>query len=114
MPRLLEARGWLIHRVADVFPNDAEKIPDEEWIEYGLVRDWVPLCKDGRIRGRSREHNPLIEHRGTLFYLNNQRLPIAEMVARFEVNRRRIERAARRGGPAIYAVTEDSIEKTWP
>jgi hypothetical protein len=103
-----------VHRVADEFPHDAQKIADEEWIEYGLVRGWVPLCKDGRIRGRSHEHNPLITYGGALFHLDNQQLPIAEMVARFTSNLSRIERAARRGGPAIYAVAADSIRRTWP
>lgn len=51
---------------------------------------------------------------GTLFYLDNQQLRIAAMVERFDLNRERIERAARRGGPAIYAVSANAIRKTWP
>lgn len=114
VPEELQRRGWLVHRITDVFPDDAQQTPDEEWIEYGLVRGWVPLCKDGRIRGRSKEHNPLIVHGGILFHLDNQRLPIVEMVARFEANLRQIERAVSRGGPAIYAVSAATIRKTWP
>lgn len=114
VPDELERLGWHVHRIADEFPNDAQEIPDEKWIEHGVVRGWVPLCKDGRIKGRSHEHNPLVVHQATLFYLDNQQLLIADMVARFEANRSQIERAARRGGPAIYAVTADTIRKTWP
>lgn len=87
----MEARGWLVHCVADEFPDDAKKIPDEDWIEHGLV-----------------------VHGGTLFHLDNQQLPIAAMVERFVVNLPHIERAAGLGGPAIYAVSAGSIRKTWP
>jgi PIN like domain len=114
VPSELERSGWRIHRITDEFPNDAQDIPDEKWIEHGLVRGWVPLCKDGRIKGRARERNPLVVFEAALFYLDNQQLRIAEMVSRFETNRERIERAARRGGPAIYAVSAMAIRKTWP
>jgi hypothetical protein len=110
----LQRLGWLVHRIADEFPDDAQDIADEDWIEYGLRRGWVPLSKDGRIKGRGHERSPLVTYSGTLFYLDNQQLKIAAMVERFHLNRQRIERAARRGGPAIYAVSADSIRKAWP
>jgi hypothetical protein len=74
----------------------------------------VPLCKDGRIKGRGEERSPLVAYAATLFYLDNQRLPIAEMVRRFHEARHKIERRVRRGGPAIYAVTAGGVEKRWP
>lgn len=110
----LERLGWIIHRITDEFPNDAQDVPDEDWIRHGVRRGWVPLSKDGRIRGRSKERGPLEEFSAVLFYLDNQTLRIAEMVARFDVNRSTIERAVRRGGPAMYAVRAEGLRKTWP
>lgn len=114
VPAQLELLGWRIHRIGDEFPDDAQDVPDEQWIEHGLDRNWVPLCKDGRIKGRAREHNPLVDYEAVLFYLDNQQLLVAEMVARFEANLDNIKRAVRRGGPAIYAVAATGIRKTWP
>lgn len=106
--------GWVVHRVVDHFPDDAQDVPDEEWLAYGLVRGWTPLCKDGRIRGRHVERAPLEEHSAVLFYLDNERLLRAEMVRRFHQARERIHRAVLRGGPAAYAVHEGGIRRTWP
>lgn len=114
VPAELRKLGWRIHLIADEFPDDAQTIGDDTWIDHGLVRRWVPICKDGRIRGRTAERNPLVVHHAVLFYLDNQQLRIAEMVARLDANRARIERAARRGGPAIYAISADSVRRTWP
>lgn len=110
----LTGLGWVIHRIADVFPNDAQDTSDGAWIEHGVAHGWVPLCKDGRIKGRTTERSPLVTYRATLFYLDNQRLLVAEMVRRFHQARHKIERRARRRGPAIYAVTADGVEKRWP
>jgi hypothetical protein len=48
----LIALGWIVHRITEHFPGDAQHVADEEWLEYGLCRGWTPLCKDGRIKGR--------------------------------------------------------------
>ncbi|WP_425393521.1 hypothetical protein [Actinokineospora enzanensis] len=64
--RLVEL-GWVVHRAADHFPNDAQHVADEDWLAYGLDRGWSPLCKDGRIHqatcwssnmGQSRHRGP--------------------------------------------------------
>lgn len=106
--------GWIVHRAVDHFPDDAQDIPDQEWIEYGLCQGWTPLCKDGRIRGRDVERRPVEERAAVLFHLDNQRLLIDEMVMRFHRSQVAIVRAVRRGGPAIYAVGFNSIRRTWP
>ncbi|MFF7843013.1 hypothetical protein ACFZC6_30100 [Streptomyces ossamyceticus] len=54
----LRANGWTVHRIGDVFPDDGQDIPDEEWITHGLDRSWVPLSKDGRIKTRDLEIRP--------------------------------------------------------
>ncbi|MGM1062310.1 hypothetical protein [Saccharothrix sp. Mg75] len=110
----LRARGWLVHRITDHYPDDAQCVPDEEWLAYGLERGWVPLCKDGRIKGRHHEREPIAVHSAVLFYLNNQQLRREEMISRFVNARPAMERAVRRGGPAVYAVAESTIRRTWP
>jgi hypothetical protein len=110
----LTVLGWLVHRAADHFPDDAQDVPDQDWLEYGLARGWTPLCKDGRIKGRSSERAPLEHHRAVLFYLDNQRLLRAEMVRRFHDAQSRVYAAVLRGGPAAYAVNADGIRRTWP
>ncbi|WP_132877033.1 hypothetical protein [Tamaricihabitans halophyticus] len=114
VPEGLTALGWRIHRIADHFPNDAQDVVDEIWLAYGLERGWSPLCKDGRIKGRHAERAPLETHRGVLFYLDNQRLLVTEMINRLHRSQRQIYRAVERGGPRAYAVGHNDIRATWP
>lgn len=114
VPAGLIELGWQVHRISEHFPDDAQQVSDQDWIEYGLQRLWVPLCKDGRIQARAVERQPLEDHKAVLFYLNNQQLKIVEMVARFHAAQAQIYRAARRGGPAAYAVSAVGIERKWP
>ncbi|MBH1935847.1 toxin-antitoxin system, toxin component, PIN family protein [Streptomyces sp. AV19] len=110
----LRSRGWTVHRIGEVFPGDAQDVPDEDWILHGLGRGWVPLSKDGRIKTRDREIQPVRDHGAVLFYLDNQQLRSTEMVERLHAHREAIHRAAVRGGPAAYAVRSDRVERTWP
>ena len=86
----------------DVFPNDAQQTPDEEWIAYGLARGWALLSKDQRIRYRAAELVALAPG-GVLFCLSNGNLTIETQAQWFEHSRRAIESAAGRG-PAFYVV----------
>jgi hypothetical protein len=106
--------GWTVHRVTDHFHDDAQDVPDELWLSVGLERGWIPLCKDGRIKGRDHERAPLEIHRAVLFYLDNQCLVRREMIARFHQAQAQIHRAVQRGGPAAYAVGATGIRRTWP
>jgi hypothetical protein len=106
--------GWHVHLIADVFPNDAQEISDEDWIAYGLAHGWVPLCKDGRIKGKEHERRPLVDHAGVLFYLDNQQLRVDEMVRHIHGAQLEIHRAVWRKGPAAYAISVDGIRRTWP
>lgn len=110
----LRARGWKVHRIVGVFSADAQGIPDEKWITYGLNRSWIPLSKDGRIKTRDLEIQPVLEYGAVLFYLDNQQLRSIEMVERLDARRDAIHRAVEKGGPAAYAVRRDRIERTWP
>lgn len=70
----LRSCGWIVHRIGEVFPDDGQDVPDEEWITHGLDRSWVPLSKDGRIKTRDLEIQPVLEREAVLFYLDNQQL----------------------------------------
>ncbi|MFC3450070.1 PIN-like domain-containing protein [Amycolatopsis speibonae] len=106
--------GWIVHRAAAHFPHDAQDVEDEVWLSYGLDRGWSPLCKDGRIKGRHAEREPLELYGGVLFYLDNQRLVVADMIERFHASQAAIYRAIERGGPRAYAVGASGIRSTWP
>jgi hypothetical protein len=110
----LRALGWAVHRIGDVFPADAQGVSDEYWITHGLEQGWVPLSKDGRIKTRDLEIQPVLDRSAVLFYLNNQQLRSMEMVQRFHASRHAIHEAVEKGGPAAYAVSADGIEQTWP
>lgn len=60
----LRVLGWSVHRIGEVFPVDAQYIPDPDWIAYGLDQGWVPLSKDGRIKSRDQEIQPVRERKG--------------------------------------------------
>jgi uncharacterized protein with PIN domain len=64
---LLREAGWVVHLVADYYPDDAHDIPDEVWIAEGCHRGWVLLTKDQRIRYRSEELTALDSGLGTPF-----------------------------------------------
>jgi hypothetical protein len=110
----LRARGWTVHRIVDIFPADAQDIPDEEWITHGLDQSWIPLSKDDRIKTRDLEIQPVLDRGAVLFYLDNQQLRSIEMVERLDARRDAIFQAIEKGGPAAYAVRRDRIERTWP
>ncbi|KFF94828.1 toxin-antitoxin system, toxin component, PIN family protein [Streptomyces scabiei] len=110
----LKTFGWTVHRIGDVFPDDGQDIPDEEWITHGLDHSWVPLSKDGRIKTRDLEIRPVLEREAVLFHLDNQQLRSAVMVERLVAHHDAIHRAVEKGGPAAYAVRHDRIERTWP
>ncbi|MFD3926024.1 toxin-antitoxin system, toxin component, PIN family protein [Streptomyces sp. NPDC058614] len=109
----LRDRGWAVHRIVDFFPTDAQDIPDEEWISYGLDRSWVPLSKDSRIT-RDLEIQPVLDRCAVLFYLDNQQLRSLEIVDRLDAHRGAIHRAVEKGGPAAYAVRQGGLDRTWP
>ncbi|NUS09995.1 MAG: toxin-antitoxin system, toxin component, PIN family protein [Streptomyces sp.] len=110
----LRALGWAVHRIGDVFPADAQDISDPDWIAHGLDQGWVPLSKDGRIKTRDLEIQPVFDRSAVLFYLNNQQLRTLEMVERLHASRHAIHEAVDKGGPAAYAVDAEGIHRTWP
>lgn len=106
--------GWVVHRITDHFPNDAQDVDDPVWMDYGLQRGWFPLHKDGRIVGNPTERAPVESHDSVMFFLDNQNLVVDEMVHRFHVNQARIYRLTRRARAECYAVNADGVLRRWP
>jgi hypothetical protein len=87
-PAILVARGWIVHTIADHFPDDAQKVGDPEWIEYGLRRGWSLLTQDERIRTQINVRALLLRFRGCIHCLDNANLPIQTRADRFDAQRR--------------------------
>jgi len=90
VPMQLAALGWNIVSIYDVFPHDAEEIPDDEWIRWADDHVDGALTKDGKIRTSS----SLLVATIPIFGLSRQDLRYAEMITLFDLNRARIERIA--------------------
>lgn len=105
----LRARGWIIHLIADHYPDDAQTVEDWVWVTEGARRGWCLLTKDQAIRRRDDEATAV----GTtlLFTLSNQQLTAAEMVDLIDGQRHRIEQRIRKGAPGIYVVSRRSVVK---
>lgn len=110
--RALREAGWLAYRIADVFPDDAQSVTDEQWIETGSQRGWAMLTRDKRIRYRSHELEAL---NGQIFCLANGNLSVSESAQRFIEAQVAIERAVSTGARGFWKVYEEGrIRRTWP
>jgi hypothetical protein len=110
--RLREA-GYVVHLIADHYPDDASEVPDEEWIAEGCSHGWVLLTKDKRIRYRADELEALQE--GHLFCLVNGNLDIDGMTQAFLHALPKIERVAREDPVGFWHVYRDGqLRRMWP
>lgn len=103
-----------MRHLGEVYADDGQHVPDEEWIACGLANGWALLTQDERIRYRAHERGALADGDNPLFYLSKKDLLIVEKVHRFHSQQAAIYRTVARGEAAIYAVYEDRIEKKWP
>ena len=110
----LRERGWVVHLVADLFPDDGQHTPDEEWIAFGLSQGWALLTQDGRIRYRAAELSALADGQCVMFCPSSGNLRIEQRAERFDASRPAIYGAANRGTAAFYTVYADHIVKKWP
>jgi hypothetical protein len=110
----LASAGWRVHRIADHFPDDGQKVGDPEWIEYGAGQGWALLTQDLRIRYRTEELASLGRGAGVMFVLASGNLAIREKVDYFLLNRAAIHAAAVEPGPALHKIYADRIAKIWP
>ena len=109
----LREAGYILHLIADHYPNDADEVPDEHWIAEGSSRGWVLLTKDKRIRYRAEELEALQE--GHLFCLISGTMDIAEMTQALLVALPRIQGVARSEAAGFWHVYRDgTIRRMWP
>lgn len=109
----LREHGWIVHRIAEFYGNDAEDIKDEVWIDEGCSRGWILFTKDQRIRYRAPEIGAL--HGGHLFCLSSGNLGIAEMTARFIAADGAILRAVDSQPVGFWHVYAGGrIQRMWP
>jgi hypothetical protein len=110
--RLREA-GYVVHLIADRYPDDASNVPDEEWIAEGCSNGWILLTKDKRIRYRAAELEALQE--GHLFCLVSGNVDINGMTRAFLEALPKIERVARQEPVGFWHVYRDGkITRMWP
>jgi hypothetical protein len=96
--------------INEVFPNDAQDVTDEQWIEYGCARGWAALTKDQKIRWR-----PQFEVvTRPVFALSDGNLSTAEMVRRFDRHRNRIWDASVSEHREYWVVYETQIVRRFP
>jgi PIN like domain len=110
--RLRDA-GYVVRLIADHYPDDANDVPDEEWIAEGCSQGWVLLTKDQRIRYRVEELEAL--QGGHLFCSVSGNMNIDGMTQAFLDALPKIERVAREELVGFWHVYRDGqIKRMWP
>ncbi|MFI0733350.1 hypothetical protein ACH4S9_30720 [Streptomyces sp. NPDC021225] len=69
---LLREAGWSVRHLGEVYADDGQHVPDEEWIACGLANGWALLTQDERIRYRAHERGALDDGGNPLFYLSKE------------------------------------------
>lgn len=111
--RRLREHGYVVHLVADFYPDDAQAVPDEEWIAEGCGRGWVLLTKDKRIRYRAQELASL--QRGLLFCLSDGNASLDAIFAAWMSAMPRIASVVSGGSTGFWHVYGDGrIKRMWP
>jgi len=90
VPTALSELGWSLVSIYEVFPDDAEHIPDEDWIQWANEHVDGALTKDEKIRRSSSLQVAALP----IFGLSRQDLGYQEMIQLFDRNRAHIERIA--------------------
>lgn len=111
--RRLREAGHVVHLIAEYYPDDAQRIADEDWISEGCRRGWVLLTKDRRIRYRAQELAALQD--GFLFCLSDGNANLDTISETWSFAMTAIVRAVARGATGFWHVYADgSIKRMWP
>lgn len=109
----LRQAGYVLHLIADHYPNDANNVQDAVWIAEGCSQGWVLLTKDKRIRYRAGELGALQE--GHIFCLVSGNLDLDGMTHALLNALPRIERVAREEPVGFWHVYRNGqIIRMWP
>ncbi|WP_412747032.1 hypothetical protein [Krasilnikovia sp. MM14-A1004] len=98
--------GWVVHVIGDHFPNDAQDVGDDVWIDHGLSRGWSLLTQDERISTQPVVRELLERHRGCVHCLDSANLSAVAKAARFDAHRRVIHQHARDRRVGFFVVHE--------
>lgn len=110
----LRESGYVVHLIAEFYPDDAQKIADESWIAEGCERGWVLLTKDRRIRYRAEELAALGSE-GFLFCLADGNANLESIAGTWLAALPAIERAFQRQATGFWHVYADgTIKRMWP
>jgi len=111
--RRLREEGHVVHLIAEYYPDDAQKIADEDWISEGCRRGWVLLTKDRRIRYRAQELGALKD--GYLFCLSDGNANLDTISETWSLAMPAIVRAVARQATGFWHVyTDGTIRLMWP
>lgn len=97
----LRGQGWVVHCIADFYPNDAQAVPDSEWVTEALTRGWAGLSKDVRVWKVIDQAKAV-----PVFSLSNGQLGTDEMVRRYAAVQTEIWRQALLGAAGLWIVYE--------
>lgn len=98
--------------MSEVFEDDGQFIPDDEWIAYVAANGLVAFSKDAAIR---RAHMDDVDATGAIvFLIPDQQMSGLAQATRFAENRYRIAQRAAKGGPGVYMVRPKSVERLGP
>lgn len=95
----LRERDWVVHCIVDHFPNDAQRVEDEEWLAMAEERGWVGLTQDGRIWMHSSRRLPV-------FCLKDADLGIPNKIRWLLEAEQQIMRLAGQYKPGLWIVHE--------
>lgn len=106
--------GAGVRTLADVYGEQEETIPDEQWLARAGTEGWLVLTKDARVRYRPAEIEAIRVNAAKVFVVSGRRLTGAQLAARVVQNLHRIEQAAKKRGPFVYIVYERQVKRVWP
>lgn len=81
VPRLLREHGLIVEEYFDHF-EERMRVPDNEWLKYAAVREWVSLSHDKNIRYDREAIRTIMEYSGRLFILRGK-VPSRELATIF-------------------------------
>lgn len=81
VPRLLRESGLVVEEYFDHF-EERMRVPDNEWLRYAAVREWISLSHDKNIRYDKEAIRTVMEHSGRLFILRGK-IPSRELATIF-------------------------------
>ncbi|MDL5154450.1 hypothetical protein [Actinomycetospora termitidis] len=91
--------------------HEGERVTDVQWMLDAAEAGEAVLMADDAIRRKNPEERRVLRELGLRAFVVNAQAAAPEIVRRFEVSTRAIERASRRPGPFVYRLHPERIEQ---